>query len=1037
MKLRSLCLCFLLGVSAAIAQPTPASTATSQAAIVPHLIRFTGQVKDANGTVGITFTLHKSQSDNAALFTETQNVKLDGEGRYTVLLGATKGDGIPMELFTSGEAQWLAIRVEGQTEQRVLLVSVPYAMKAAEAETLAGHAATDFVTADRLTSTVQQQMRQQASTTTTAKDAPTGKRGNVVTNTATNFADATSTQVVLVTQSGAGSGLVASAVSGNGVAGSTTTAAGFGVSGANSATTGVAIGVRGTTVADSGISVFGTASGTAGSATGVKGITGAPNGFGVFGQNTATTGPAVGFRGTTASTSGIGIFGTATAATGTAIGLRTSVASPGGTAAVLQNTASGKLISGQSGATNTEVFSVDGAGNTVSAGGVQAATMNVVNTTVRQPFQLNGTGILGIGDPTELNVFVGRDAGKVNVADFPTGAGIGNTFVGNGAGEHNIDGSNNTYVGLFTGGAIHSSDNTALGDSAGAGDGARNTAIGKAAGAGVHDDNTTLGYEAGFGSSGARNVVIGASAASDFFSGNENVVVGMQSALHLSTGSHNTFLGAGAGALTSTGSLNVMIGQNAGTASSAGSGNVYIASNGCNPSPCNENNTIRIGGDSGLGTGHTAAFFAGINGHAISTGSPVFIDSNNQLGTGPATLPPSAGSSFYIQNNTGSPQTSASFNIDGNGFAGGLLQGGFVNATSTAANKPYRENGVPFLGIGVEGQNNVFLGELAGQSNVSGSGLNNTFVGASAGNSNTGGDSNTFLGSSAGQSNVSGGFNTFVGVDAGLRNTTASGNTFIGQTAGIENSTGASSVFVGHSAGANNTTGGHNVYVGTTAGLDNSTGGLNTFVGDGAGLTDTGNANIFVGANAGGNNTSGDNNLYIGNVGCTSPCTESATIRIGNTQTSAFMTGIAGKTSSSGITVLINSTGKLGTTTSSRRFKQNIANIPDSSKLFQLRPVTFFYRPEYDDGTHVRQYGLIAEEVAKIYPDLVVFDNQGKPYTVRYQFLAPLLLDAMQKEHAVVAAQQSVIASQQKRIDELSQRLARLEETVNRISAAH
>ena len=115
---------------------------------VPHFIRFSGQINGSSGTVGVTFTLHRSQEDGASLWMETQNVTLDAAGRYTVLLGATKADGLPTELFTSGEAQWLGVQVEGQKEQpRILLVSVPYAMKAAEAETLSGKPLSAFVLA--------------------------------------------------------------------------------------------------------------------------------------------------------------------------------------------------------------------------------------------------------------------------------------------------------------------------------------------------------------------------------------------------------------------------------------------------------------------------------------------------------------------------------------------------------------------------------------------------------------------------------------------------------------------------------------------------------------------------------------------------------------------------------------------------------------------------------------------------------------------------------------------------------------------------
>lgn len=172
MKARMGCLCVLLALSCiAFSQQTDRSATASQVE-VPHLLRFTGQLKDATGTVSMTFSLHKSQQDSAALWIETQNVKLDDSGKYSVLLGMTKTDGIPTELFTSGEAQWLGARVEGQEEQpRVLLVSVPYALKAAEAERLAGHAASEFVTSDKLTSVVQQQMKAEG----TAQGSPKKK----------------------------------------------------------------------------------------------------------------------------------------------------------------------------------------------------------------------------------------------------------------------------------------------------------------------------------------------------------------------------------------------------------------------------------------------------------------------------------------------------------------------------------------------------------------------------------------------------------------------------------------------------------------------------------------------------------------------------------------------------------------------------------------------------------------------------------------------------------------------------------------------
>src|SRR6266436_5318569 len=122
---------------------------------VPRLVKFAGTLKDElgkprTGVVGVTFAIYKEQEGGAALWLETQNVEFDDQGHYTVLLGATRNEGLPLELFTSGESRWLGVQVQlpGEVEQpRVLLVSVPYALKAADAETLSGLPASAFALA--------------------------------------------------------------------------------------------------------------------------------------------------------------------------------------------------------------------------------------------------------------------------------------------------------------------------------------------------------------------------------------------------------------------------------------------------------------------------------------------------------------------------------------------------------------------------------------------------------------------------------------------------------------------------------------------------------------------------------------------------------------------------------------------------------------------------------------------------------------------------------------------------------------------------
>src|ERR1035441_8192174 len=139
-------------------QPSPTSTST---VTVPRLIQIKGSVRDTNkplsGTVGITFTLYKDADDQVAVWQEIQNVQLDSAGRFTVLLGATNEGGLPLEIFSAGEARWLGVRPDGQAEQpRILLLSVAYALKAADTEMLGGRPASAFVLAGSQNSSAQQ-----------------------------------------------------------------------------------------------------------------------------------------------------------------------------------------------------------------------------------------------------------------------------------------------------------------------------------------------------------------------------------------------------------------------------------------------------------------------------------------------------------------------------------------------------------------------------------------------------------------------------------------------------------------------------------------------------------------------------------------------------------------------------------------------------------------------------------------------------------------------------------------------------------------
>ena len=182
----------------------------------------------------------------------------------------------------------------------------------------------------------------------------------------------------------------------------------------------------------------------------------------------------------------------------------------------------------------------------------------------------------------------------------------------------------------------------------------------------------------------------------------------------------------------------------------------------------------------------------------------------------------------------------------------------------------------------------------------------------------------------------------------------------------------------------------------------------------------SGDNNTAIGLGAGGMLTTGNDNIYVSNVG---EVEESNTIRIGSgeIQTDTFIAGISGATSAGGVPVLVNGEGQLGTMTSSRRFKQDVRDMGEaSSALARLRPVTFRYKSEYDDGTGLRQYGLVAEEVAEVYPELVQYSKTEEPLAVRYHLVNAMLLNEVQKQQRTIEQQQEAIA-------DLTTRLARLE----------
>jgi hypothetical protein len=305
-------------------------------------------------------------------------------------------------------------------------------------------------------------------------------------------------------------------------------------------------------------------------------------------------------------------------------------------------------------------------------------------------------------------------------------------------------------------------------------------------------------------------------------------------------------------------------------------------------------------------------------------------------------------------------------------------------------------------------------------------------------------NANTALGMGSLASDTNGGANTAVGFNALQSNTTGGANTAIGYNTLVNNTNGASNTAFGSSTLVNNTTGGANTASGTGALEFNTTGIENTATGAEALLNNvTGSNNIAIGYLAGDlAGTANSNNIHIGNQGASGDGAgaNSGVIRIGTAgaQTSFFAAGITG-VNVSGVPVVVNSSGQLGVATSSRRFKEDIQDMGDaSSGLLRLRPVTFRYKEPFSDGSKPVEYGLIAEEVDKVYPDLVEHSADGQIETVKYQVLDSMLLNEVQKQAEQNRRQSELIQQQAAQIRSLQAQAAEIQtqsETIKALEA--
>ncbi len=379
----------------------------------PRLVKFGGVLTDSmgrplSGEVEVTFALYKQETDEDPLWKETQKLEVDKQGSYTALIGATQPGGVPAELFRSDEARWLGVQVQGEPQRpRILLVSVPYALKAVEAEKLGGKSASDFVLSESLGEQVRQVIQAQGQTTAQPTLAATATGKQSATNSTVNpqpsspgpmlppstFSGTTTNQIVLVQQKGTGSGLVATTASSAGSSGvvglatSTSTSNSVFQNGVYGQNDGAGAGVAGIATNPSvGVGVYGQSANFAG----VFGNATSTSGFsnGVYGQTSATSGFVNGVFGHTSSTNGNGVYGIADATSGFTNG-------------VFGQAASNEFSTGVHGETlATSGFVAGVYGHTASADGngvygIADATNGYNNGVFGQSASITGTGVFG------------------------------------------------------------------------------------------------------------------------------------------------------------------------------------------------------------------------------------------------------------------------------------------------------------------------------------------------------------------------------------------------------------------------------------------------------------------------------------------------------------------------------------------------------------------------------------------------------------------------------------------------------------------
>jgi hypothetical protein len=444
-----------------------------------------------------------------------------------------------------------------------------------------------------------------------------------------------------------------------------------------------------------------------------------------------------------------------------------------------------------------------------------------------------------------------------------------------------------------------------------------------------------------------------------------NTAEGSNALLHRTTGGFDTAIGADALLSDTTGDSNTAVGANSLRLLTTGSGNTAL--------------------------GVQALFYNNANGNTAVGGHALF---SNTTGDQNVAIGQRA-----LANNTDGENNTAS------GFQALYRNSGSENTATGSQALFNNQNGFENTSVGFQ----ALFSNTTGSFNVA--------VGGETLKYNTTGFNNTATGAAALASNRTGFANTANGCDSLFANTTGAADTATGAGALADNRIGNSNTATGAFALNSNISGNNNTAIGQGALSSNQTGNNNTAIGEETLLNNNGSGNVALGSRAGVFLT-GDNNIDIANEGPFG--SESNTIRIGFVQTRTFIAGIRGRTTGNvnAVPILIDSAGQLGTAGSSRRYKDEIKPMDKTSEaILALKPVTFHYK---SDKKGTPQFGLIAEEVAAVNPDLVVRDEDGDIYTVRYDAVNAMLLNEFLKEHRKMQELEANTVRQQKQIDALA-----------------